>query len=406
MKRKAILPLTLAFAISVSSLFTGPAVFASDCSDDKTTVVTTSLGYETEIDTPNRYTIKKNLTSLVSRMDQKQINKALQSINAIKAWVEMSHPQYWVFDFIDEVFTDRSEVLENTNTIVDLAVGTPSLSILVDSVVAADLAGFLWEEGPYTVFAPTNEAFEALLEQLNMTFEQLSSDKELLTTVLSYHVVAGKVLATDVVSLTEWTLVETVSGESLRTSSWDGVMVDGANVLQADIIASNGIVHVIDSVILPPSVLLALWLDTDRSDIDIATTAINSAQFPTLIAALEAANLLEALQAEWPMTVYAPTEEAFTKLLADLDMTAQELLADTDLLTSVLTYHVVPWYYTASDIVGLEAPIMSPTVNWASLTVWMIDWSPMVNNANIIQTDIYASNGVIHVIDVVLIPQS
>lgn len=112
--------------------------------------------------------------------------------------------------------------------------------------------------------------------------------------------------------------------------------------------------HVVDSVLLPPSVLESLSLPTDRGESDVATVAIESAQFPTLIAALEAANLVEALQAEGPFTVYAPTEEAFTELLNNLGVTTSELLANTELLTSVLTYHVVPGFYDSTDVLSIE----------------------------------------------------
>jgi uncharacterized surface protein with fasciclin (FAS1) repeats len=141
------------------------------------------------------------------------------------------------------------------------------------------------------------------------------------------------------------------------------VKIDNANVIGADISASNGVVHLIDSVLLPPSVLESLSLPTDRGENDIATVAIESAQFPTLIAALEAANLVEALQADGPFTVYAPTEEAFTELLANLGLTAEELLANTELLTSVLTYHVVPGFYDSSDVLAIEGSIESATLN-------------------------------------------
>jgi uncharacterized surface protein with fasciclin (FAS1) repeats len=135
------------------------------------------------------------------------------------------------------------------------------------------------------------------------------------------------------------------------------------------------------------------------------TTAIDSGEFPTLIAAVQAAWLVDTLADWWPFTIYAPTEEAFSNLLKELHITAEELLANTELLTKVLTYHVVPGFYTAEDIIWLTSPIQSPTAQWSTVTISPNNGSPMVNMSNIIATDIYASNGVIHVIDKVLMPE-
>lgn len=136
---------------------------------------------------------------------------------------------------------------------------------------------------------------------------------------------------------------------------------------------------------------------------DIVDTAVASGDFPTLVAAVEAAGLVDTLKAEGPYTVFAPTEEAFAALLADLDLTAEELLADTELLTSVLTYHVVEGEFLAADVVGLDGEDV-PTVNGESVTISVDGDTVMVNDATVVTTDIETSNGVIHVIDAVLVP--
>lgn len=136
---------------------------------------------------------------------------------------------------------------------------------------------------------------------------------------------------------------------------------------------------------------------------DIVDTAVASGDFPTLVAAVEAAGLVDTLKAEGPYTVFAPTEEAFAALLADLDLTAEELLADTELLTSVLTYHVVEGEFLAADVVGLDGEDV-PTVNGESVTISVDGDTVMVNDATVVTTDIETSNGVIHVIDEVLVP--
>ena len=129
--------------------------------------------------------------------------------------------------------------------IVDTAVSAGSFNTLVAAVQAADLVETLKGDGPFTVFAPTDEAFAKLPEG---TVEALLQDKEALTKVLTYHVVPGKVAAADVVKIAS---AKTVQGQSIRIDTSSGVKVDNANVIQTDIMASNGIIHVIDTVILP-----------------------------------------------------------------------------------------------------------------------------------------------------------
>lgn len=405
MNRKAVLPSVLCLSVLVSSVLITPSASASDCADKELSTKTVSLWYSSWYENPEQKTmIQSRLKKIVNTMSEEQVMRAKTAIMNIKEDVSADHPQYWVFDMIEMLFDTRVEALNDSQSIVDLAVWTPELSTLVEVVKALDLVDTLWGEGNFTVFAPTNEAFAALLDQLWLTFEELAANTELLRTVVLYHVVDAKVMSTDVVALQEGTLVETLWWESLRTSSRNWVKIDNANVIGADISASNGVVHLIDSVLLPPSVLESLSLPTDRGENDIATVAIESAQFPTLIAALEAANLVEALQADGPFTVYAPTEEAFTELLANLGLTAEELLANTELLTSVLTYHVVPGFYDSSDVLAIEGSIESATLNWASVTVSNTAMWPKVNDANIVTTDIYGSNWVIHVIDAVLLP--
>ena len=137
-------------------------------------------------------------------------------------------------------------------TIVDIAAGNDDFSTLVTAVTAAGLVDVLSGEGPFTVFAPTNAAFDALPEG---ALAAVLADADLLTAVLTYHVVAGDVRAADVVSLSK---AATVQGEYLAISTTDGVQVDQANVVATDIVASNGVIHVIDSVLLPKAVLAAL----------------------------------------------------------------------------------------------------------------------------------------------------
>ena len=137
-------------------------------------------------------------------------------------------------------------------TIVDVAVANGSFTILVAAVQAAGLVDTLSGDGPFTVFAPTDDAFADLLEVLGVTAEELLADTELLTAVLTYHVIAGEVPSTTVVTLDGQTAA-TVNGADVTISvEGDAVQVNEANVVAVDVAASNGIIHVIDSVLLPP----------------------------------------------------------------------------------------------------------------------------------------------------------
>ncbi len=497
-------------------------------------------------------------------------------------------------------------------TIVDIAVGNPDFSTLVAAVQAAGLVETLSGEGPFTVFAPTNAAFEALgADAVNAAL----ADTELLTSILTYHVVSGKVMAADVVNLTEAT---TVQGSVIKISVVDGnvFLNDTVQVVVTDIEASNGVIHVIDAVLLPPAdeapaaevaaedmvhirvahfspdtpavdvyvngelsavqglefpaitdwialpagtynlavapagtsldaaaigpadfdLPAGAWLTvaavgslangtlkpaivaedyspipegdtrvtvfhaiedapavdvraggsvviaqlafpgklgnndgaftlntipagsydiqvtpaglstpvvidlpgtefaantnyfvaavgtlaepqvalaaTDMSMMDmgeeaaapagtIVDIAVGNPDFSTLVAAVQAAGLVETLSGEGPFTVFAPTNAAFEALGAD---TVAAALADTELLTAILTYHVVAGKVMASDVVGLSEAV---TVQGSPITISVVDGNVFLNDTiQVIVTDIEASNGVIHVIDGVLLPPS
>jgi uncharacterized surface protein with fasciclin (FAS1) repeats len=130
-------------------------------------------------------------------------------------------------------------------TIVDIAVQAGKFNTLVQAVQAAGLVETLSGEGPFTVFAPTDEAFAQIPQE---TLQAVLADKEKLTAILTYHVVPGKLMAADVVRSTQ---LQTVQGQSITVSTEGGVRVDDANVVQTDIEADNGVIHVIDKVLMP-----------------------------------------------------------------------------------------------------------------------------------------------------------
>lgn len=281
--------------------------------------------------------------------------------------------------------------------IVDIAAGNPDFSILVAALTEADLVGALKGEGPFTVFAPTDAAFGDLLAALDITAEDLLGHPQL-GEVLLYHVVSGDIRSTDLVDgSTAPTLLE---GQSIDIGVGDGVTINDANVTAADIVASNGVIHVIDKVLVPSTFVLAPEEEEEEEALDIVGIAVGNPDFSILVAALQRADLVGALQGEGPFTVFAPTNAAFEKLLAALDISAAELLAQPD-LSKVLLYHVIAGEVLAG---ALENGMEAPTLNGESVTFDLSGDVPKVNESGIVATDIMATNGVIHVIDTVLVP--
>lgn len=297
---------------------------------------------------------------------------------------------------------------------------TPEFTVLLAAVGAADPA-FLETlsdpEANVTVFAPTDAAFTAALEALGLTAEELLANTDLLNTVLAYHVVPGTFDAAAVVGLDGSVLGTTLRGQGLAIAV-DGemVMVNDSMVVAADVAASNGIVHVIDAVLVPTmdeamaeSEMMADTAGT-IADTVIASAGAEAPEFTVLLAAVTAADpsVLDELTNGGPYTVFAPTDAAFAAALEALGLTAEELLADTELLTGVLAYHVVPGYFAAGTVVELagmsEAGISVATLAGAPVTITLDGESVMVNDATVVATDVVADNGIIHVIDSVLLP--
>ena len=270
--------------------------------------------------------------------------------------------------------------------IVDTAVGAGSFNTLVAAAKAAGLVETLKGKGPLTVFAPTDEAFAKLPKG---TVESLlkPENKAKLAAILTYHVVAGKVTAADVVKVKS---AKSVQGSDIAVNVAGGkVKVNNANVVKTDIMCSNGVIHVIDSVILPPEKK------------DIVDTAVGAGSFNTLVAAVKAAGLVETLKGKGPFTVLAPTDEAFAKLP---EGTVESLLKPENKakLVEILTYHVIPARAMAADVVKLKS---AKTVQGSNVTINASSKGVMINNAKVVKTDIDCANGVIHVIDTVIMPQ-
>ncbi|MDX1971488.1 MAG: fasciclin domain-containing protein [Candidatus Sumerlaeia bacterium] len=269
-------------------------------------------------------------------------------------------------------------------TIVETAVAAGSFNTLVAAVKAADLVDTLNGEGPFTVFAPTDEAFAKLPAG---TVEDLlkPENKAKLQAILTYHVVPGKVTSDKVAKLD---VAKTVQGQRVDIKVMNGVNVDSAKVIKADVLASNGVIHVIDSVILPET----------KNVVEVAQGA---GTFNTLIAAATAAGLAETLATTPNITVFAPTDEAFAKLPAG---TVEDLLKpeNKEKLQAILKLHVVQGNIYAKDALKSGN---ATALSGGKLNITAEGAKPKVNGAGITATDIEAFNGVIHVIDTVILPE-
>jgi len=272
----------------------------------------------------------------------------------------------------------KAAACSGSKDIVDTAVSAGSFNTLAAALKAAGLVDALKGKGPFTVFAPTDEAFAKLPKG---TVEGLLKNPPKLRQVLKYHVVSGNVMAKDVTKLTS---AKTLLGQSVAINASDGVKVNNATVVKADIACNNGVIHVLDAVILPKD--------------DVLDIAGKAGSFKTLLAAINAAGLADTLRGEGPFTVFAPTDEAFAKLPAG---TVEGLLKDVPKLKQILLGHVVPGKNMAADVVKMSK---AKTAEGQSVRISTSD-GVKVQGANVVKTDVTASNGVIHVIDAVILPR-
>jgi uncharacterized surface protein with fasciclin (FAS1) repeats len=300
-----------------------------------------------------------------------------------------------VIHVIDAVILGDVALPKPSMSLVDIASSNSDLSTLVSALQSTGLDTVLANlDNNYTVFAPTNAAFAKLPAG---TVEGLTSEQ--LSNILLYHVIAGEVLSDGAINLAQSmdNMAEMANASKAAISFTDGMLfINGAKVSAANVMAANGVVHLIDTVIMPPAMM-------DTPTLNIVEVALaDPDNFSTLVTALTAADLVTTLSNEDAMfTVFAPTNAAFDKI--DSDALAA-LLADTEMLTKVLLTHVVG----ESSLSSVDAY----SKNGRSLTTAsevMIDVSVdidtgmlMVGGAKVIISDIYTTNGVIHVIDTVI----
>jgi uncharacterized surface protein with fasciclin (FAS1) repeats/plastocyanin len=258
---------------------------------------------------------------------------------------------------------------------------------LVAALGHAGLVETLQGDGPFTVFAPTDEAFTAAGIDLS-TFDNDEANATL-SDILLYHVVSG---AVDAANVTDGMVATMVNGDNATFTVNNGsVMINDANVTTADVSASNGIIHVIDKVLMPPA--------DEPQPQDIPTVATNTGVHASLVAALAHAGLVETLQGDGPFTVFAPTDDAFTA--AGIDLSTFDNDEANATLADILKYHVYAGSVAAADVTdGMVATM----VNGDNATFTVSNGTVTVGGATVTTADVAASNGIIHVIDKVLTP--
>ena len=280
---------------------------------------------------------------------------------------------------------DDIDPVKENESIVDIVVRDQNFSTLEAALTKAGLVDALSADGPFTVFAPTNAAFQAagITNLDDYTPEELRE-------VLLYHVVNGKANSS---SLQDGQEVATLNDSDIYVSLNDGVFINGnTEVTTADVEATNGVIHVIDRALVSPSQ-------------DIVEIAV-AAGFTRLAEAVTEAGLVEALQGDGPFTVFAPTNAAFDALYQRLGVNGPAEI-DDDTLVAVLTYHVLGARVFSSDLSDGATPTTMQTgtveINLGN-DVTITDKDPVSADAKVTSTDILGTNGVIHVIDQILLP--
>jgi uncharacterized surface protein with fasciclin (FAS1) repeats len=294
----------------------------------------------------------------------------------------------------DDDDNSKIEILEPKITIVDVAVSNGNFTTLVAALQATGLDATLSDStASYTVFAPTDAAFALLGDDV---INALLADTDTLSDILTYHVITGEVDAATAISLVG-TTVPMVNGDSVGLSlSGESLLVNTATVITADIQTDNGIIHVIDAVLLPPE-------DMVEPTMNIVETAVSNGSFTTLVAALQATNLDTVLADESAtFTVFAPTDDAFALIGEE---TINTLLDNTDVLSSILLQHVISGMAVDSVTAYSLNGAMVETASTAEIALTINTTSDMLTfgGANIIMKDIYKTNGIIHVIDAVIV---
>jgi transforming growth factor-beta-induced protein len=301
-----------------------------------------------------------------------------------------------------------AEPAQSKKNIVQTAVVAGQFKTLTALVKQAGLAGALSKPGNLTVFAPTDRAFAALKKNDPELFQKVASDKSLLKSVLTYHVVGKRIpAAVATVAAKKGLKIKTLQGERIALSFSNGriVLNDSARVILPNVRASNGIIHAINAVLVPPSLTQEPAPAPTKSIVEIAA---GNPDFSTLVSLVQKAGLVSAISSPGPFTVFAPTNAAFEKLAKAAPATYAAVVADPALLTKVLTYHVVAGAIKSPQAVSAaQQNAKVNTLQGEAISLSIKDGKLTLNGSSTVVTaDVLATNGVIHVIDTVIVPPS
>ena len=286
--------------------------------------------------------------------------------------------------------------------IVELALATPQLSTLVTALKAASLVDTLTGDGPFTVFAPTNTAFDALLPGVLANLLK-PANKAQLSDLLTYHVVSGNIMTSMIL---DKEMIKTVEGKYVTARKADAltIFINSARITVSNVTASNGVIHFIDAVLVPSGAPPTPPTPPPPAPgtQNIVQLASATPDLSTLVEAVKAAALVDTLESAGPFTVFAPMNEAFAALPAG---TLANLLKPKNKaqLVRLLTYHVVQGAVKAADILDGERLL---TVEGMYVMCAVNKSGVFINNAQVTTADVMASNGVVHIINQVLLPRS
>lgn len=301
-----------------------------------------------------------------------------------------------VIHVVDAVIVGDLDLPAPLMSIVEVAQDAGNFETLIAALEATGLDATLDDlEATFTVFAPTDEAFDKLGEH---TINELLADTDRLENILLYHVLAGQaVMSGEAVGIAESdaSILDMANGDQAALSmSGENLLINLSTVIDADVMAENGIIHAIDTVLMPPP-------ERGEPTANIVETAIAADGFDTLVQLLSDAELVDTLSGEGPFTVFAPTDEAFDALDQE---TMDALAADQDLLVQVLLGHVIAAEVDSVTAYSLNGQSAATAADDFSVEIEILDGVLTVGGSGVLDADIYTSNGIIHVIDTVIVP--
>jgi len=289
---------------------------------------------------------------------------------------------------------DDDDEMMGSQTITQVVMNNNDFSLLETALVQAGLTGVLEGNGPFTVFAPNNAAFAAA--GLDTEAKIKAVPVETLKKILLYHVVGQRVPASAIANASNSPVKTAADMDIFVTKNSSGVFVNGAAVTQADVMASNGVIHVINTVLMPATGNIVAVAQANPNFSFLVAAVLRASQGST--------NVAQVLSGTGPLTVFAPTNQAFMN--AGFASVAAIQAADPAVLTSILTYHVIGARVFSSDLVEGSKPA---TVNGATVGITLAGGAKVKGNKNstasvISPANMVTTNGVIHVIDQVLMP--